>query len=99
MHEEILVHLLRIERKLDLLLTETIHIMATQKELAAAIDAANEKLKKIGTETTTLLGKIDDLQKQIASNPVSPELQAAVDALVAQAQVVDDLVPDAPVTP
>ena len=71
-------------------------IMATQAELAAQLTAATEKLKKIGSETTTLLTKVKDLTDIIAGGtiPVTPELQAAADALTAQAGVVDDLVPD-----
>jgi len=71
-------------------------IMATQQELTAQITAATEKLTKIGTETGTLLTKIEELKTALANaGNVSPELQAAVDALAAQAAVVDDLVPDA----
>jgi len=70
-------------------------IMATQQELAAQVTAANGKLTKIGAETGTLLAKIEELKQAIANAPtVTPELQAAVDALSAQAQIVDDLVPD-----
>lgn len=72
-------------------------IMASQAELAAQVTAATEKLTKIGVETSTLITKVSDLEAIIAAGgDVSPELQAAVDALVAQAKVVDDLVPDAP---
>ncbi len=75
-------------------------IMATQTELVAQLTAVNDQLKKIGTETAGLLAKIDELKAVIAAGTVSPELQAAVDALTAQAKVVDDLVADAPpVTP
>lgn len=71
--------------------------MATQAELVAQVKSINDKLVKIGTETSTLLTKITDLTTIITNGPVTPELQAAVDALTTQAQVVDDLVPDAPV--
>ena len=71
--------------------------MATQAELTAQVQAISATLTKIGTETSTLLTKIDELKAVIAAGPpVTPELQAAVDALAAQAKVVDDLVPDAP---
>ena len=70
--------------------------MATQAELTAQVAAVNTQLAKIGTETTSLLIKIDELTEIIANGPpVSPELEAAVTALTAQAKVVDDLVPDA----
>lgn len=69
-------------------------IMATQAELVEQVKAIGDKLTKIGGETSTLLTKVEEL-KALALN-ASPELQAAVEAVAAQAQVVDDLVPDAP---
>lgn len=73
-------------------------IMATQQESAAQVTALTAEVTKIGTETRSLLTKIDDLLAVIAtgSAQTSTELQAAIDALQAQVQVVDDLVPDAP---
>ena len=72
------------------------NIMATQEEVTAALVAAKAHVDKIGTETRTLLTRITELLAQIAANQstVTPELQAAVDDLQAQLQVVDDLVPD-----
>lgn len=69
--------------------------MATQAELTASLNLVNDKLTKIGTETATLLTMIEDLRVQVTNAPVSPELQAAFDRVAAQANVVDDLVPDA----
>jgi septal ring factor EnvC (AmiA/AmiB activator) len=69
-------------------------IMATQAELTTQVQAIGATLTKIGTETTALLAKIDELNAVIAAGTVTPELQAAVDAVAAQAHVVDDLVPD-----
>lgn len=85
--------LTRIERKVD-------QMAKTQSELAADVKAATEQLKKIGTETSATLQKVTDLQAIIdagggVGSTVSQELIDAVDALKAQAQVVDDLVPDA----
>lgn len=73
-------------------------IMATVAELTKQINDVTTELAKVQGETTTLLTKISDLQAVINSGnfPVPPELQTAVDALTAQAKVVDDLVPDAP---
>lgn len=72
------------------------HIMATQSELAQQIAAITAQVAKIGTETSATLQKVIDLQAIIdAGEAVSPELQAAVDALKVQAQKTDDLVPDA----
>ncbi len=70
--------------------------MATQQELTVQLTKINAQLVKIGTETSKLLQAITDLQAAVANAPVSPELQAAVDAVAAQAKVVDDMVPDAP---
>lgn len=73
-------------------------IMATQAELAQQLKDLGTELGKIGSETTTLLQKITDLEGQIGNTDVSPELQAAFDAVKQQAQVVDDMVPDTPPT-
>lgn len=85
-----------VSQRIGTLTEGVIKIMATQVELTAQIQAATDKLTKIGSETKSLLKKIDDLMAVIANGPVSPELQAAADALSAQADVVDALVPDAP---
>lgn len=84
--------------------------MAKQQELAQQLNEVNATLQtvgagveKIGTETTTLLAKIADLETQIGNlDDVSPELQSAFDAVKEQAnvvaskvQTVDALVPDA----
>lgn len=71
--------------------------MATQSELAAQLTTVTAQVTKIGGETRTLLTKIQELTDALANQPgVTPELQAAADALAAQVAVVDDLVPDAP---
>jgi chromosome segregation ATPase len=73
-------------------------IMATQQELAGQVKAIGDKLAKIGEETKTLLKTVDDLKTALdAAGAVTPELQAAVDAVATQAGVIDDLVPDQPV--
>ena len=87
----------RIERQLHTVLKLLGDIMATQAELTKQVNDLTAKVTKIGTETRTLLDKIDQLQAVIdAGAEVSPELQKAVDDLSAQAEVVDGLVPDAP---
>ena len=74
--------------------------MATQAELTAQVNTLTAKVEKIGTETRSLLTKIDELTEVInTGGEVTPELQGAVDALSAQADVVDQLVPDAPEEP
>lgn len=89
----------KVGHKLDQILTLIGGIMSTQAELAAALDAVNTKLIKIGTEVTTILTRIDELEAAVAANPVSPEVQAAMDRVTSQAQVLDDLNPDTPVPP
>lgn len=88
-------------RKIDRVLLLLEALVATQAELAGQVQTINAKLQKIGTETGTLLTKIDELKAQIVTaGNVTPELQAAVDALSQQAGIVDDLVEDAvPPTP
>lgn len=76
--------------------------MATQQDAAKQLQDINDKLTKVGGETQALLDKVQALQTAAANaDQVSPELQAAIDAVAAQAQKVDDLVPDAsaPATP
>ena len=71
-------------------------IMATQVELTSKLNQVTTQLQKIGNESAQTLQKVTELQAIIDAGPVvTPELQAAVDALAAQVQVVDDLVPDA----
>ena len=84
----------RILAALNAVFQQVENIMATQGELTAQVQAIGDKLTKIGSETSTLLTKIEEL-KVLAQN-ATPELQAAVEAVAQQAQVVDDLVPDQP---
>lgn len=82
--------------KHDLRLMEN-RIMATQAELTEQLNAMTEQAGKVAGETRTLLTRIEDLLAQLANaQVVNPELQAAADALKAQLDVVDELVPDAP---
>lgn len=69
--------------------------MATQKELTDQINALTGIVVKVGSETRTLLTKIEELLAQIGNEgEVSAELQTAVNDLQAQVDVVDALVPD-----
>lgn len=68
--------------------------MPTQDEAAQTLADVNQELQKIGTETQSLLDKITALEQAASNTDVQPALQAAIDAVVAQAKVVDDLVPD-----
>jgi len=81
---------------LDQILLNQEKIVATQAELAVQVTALTDQVGKIGAETRTLLTRVEELLAVIAAGgEVTPELQAAVDGLKAQVQVVDDLVPDA----
>lgn len=71
-------------------------IMTTQQELAQQLTETTAKIDKIGGETRSLLTKIQELTDAVnnAGN-VSPEVEAALQALKAQVDIVDSLVPDA----
>lgn len=69
--------------------------MANDAEQIAQLNAIKDQLVKVGGETSLLLLKIQELQDLLANQPVSDELKAAIAAVAAQAQVVDDAVPDA----
>jgi hypothetical protein len=76
----------------------------TPEEAVASLNATNETLVKIGTETDSLLQKIADLEAALAAaieagRTITPELEAAVAAVSTQANAVDALVPDAPPPP
>lgn len=80
--------------KINIKLTK---IMAKQSEMATEMVALTAQVKKIGEESTKTLAVVDELQKVIDGlDNVTPELQAAFDALKVQVTVVDDLIPDAP---
>jgi uncharacterized protein YoxC len=70
----------------------------TQAELVTEMKALQVQVTKIGTETSSLLKKITDLQALIdgGGNTLTPETQAAWEEVKAAAQSVDDEVPDAP---
>lgn len=80
-------------------------ITMNQQEAIDALTAVRAQQEKTANEIVALKGGVDtlnqtilDLEAQLANaGNVSPELEAAVNAVKAQAQVVDDLIPDAPV--
>lgn len=83
------------DQKLNLIISKLDQIMSTQAEIAAGLNAATDQLKKIATESSKTLQKVADLEAALNNQSnVTPELQAAFDALKTQVQVVDDLVPD-----
>lgn len=76
-------------------------ILMNQQEATAKLTEISAKLTKVGSETTTLLKNVEDLKKaladaQAAGGTITPELEAAINSVAAQATTVDELVPDAP---
>jgi chromosome segregation ATPase len=72
-------------------------IMESQHQLAQDLTALTTQVQKIGTETTATLQKVTDLQNALNNaGGTTPEVDAAMAALKAQVQLVDDLIPDAP---
>ena len=79
----------RIHERLD-------KIMATQTELAALLATIATQITKAKTE---VIAKIQALTDAVAAaGTVTPEVQAATEALAALAQQLDDIVPDVPPT-
>jgi ABC-type transporter Mla subunit MlaD len=69
----------------------------TMDELAAELAAVTAAVAKIGTETSATLQKVADLEAALAAGGMtSPEVDAALDALKAQVNLVDSLIPDSP---
>lgn len=83
--------------KLNELDNQLKEIMAKQSDLAQEMATITAQVAKIGEESKATLQKVADLEAALASQDnVTPELQAAFDALKSQVTVVDDLIPDAP---
>lgn len=73
-------------------------VMATKEEVVQQAQAVKAKLEKIGGETRALLDKITELQSTVdGAKNVPQEIVDAMSELSAQADVVDNLNPDAPV--
>lgn len=80
-----------------LLLRSMRHIMTSQAQLAQDLIQVKEAVAKVGTETSTLVQKVADLEAAISNGGnTTPEVDAALQALKDQVQVVDDLVADVP---
>lgn len=84
--------------------------MATQKELTDDLKLVVEQQKKTHAEIITLQGGVDELKTKIAElqaiidaggtgGTVTQELIDAVAEVKAQAQIVDDAIPDVPTPP
>lgn len=85
----------QIDTSLNTLHTKVDDMATSQSQAAADLRTVKTQLDKISTESGSLLQKISDLEAAAAAaGNVTPELQAAINALKTQAQVLDDLVPD-----
>jgi seryl-tRNA synthetase len=73
----------------------------TQAEAVTALTKTNETLVKVSNETDSLLREIDKLNQALAAaiaagNQITPELQAAIEAVDTRANSIDALVGDVP---
>ena len=74
--------------------------MATQAEHAAELKKVSEQLQKIGNESAATLEKVAALEEALANaGNTTPEVETALAELKAQAQIVDDMTPDAEPVP
>jgi uncharacterized protein YoxC len=73
----------------------------TEDEALAIVNKTNETLVKVSNETDSLLREIEALKKALAEaiakgNEITPELQAAIEAVDTRANSIDALVEDVP---
>jgi hypothetical protein len=73
----------------------------TQQEALDQMNKTNETLVKVSNETDALLNEIKQLQQELANaggpgGTITPELEAAVNAVGVRATSIDELVPDVP---
>jgi hypothetical protein len=71
----------------------------TQPEAVAKLTQTNEVLVKVSNETDALLREIENLKQQLANaggtgGTITPELEAAINAVDTRAHAIDELVPD-----
>ena len=80
-----------------LILWKLEQLMSTQAELAQSLADVSAQVAKIGDESKTTLARVAALEEAVAAaGGTTPEVDAALAALKAQVQLVDDLVADAP---
>lgn len=70
-------------------------LMSNTDQALADLAAIKSQLSKIGGETSTLLQKITDLENAANSADTPQSVLDAIAEVKAQAQIVDDQVPDA----
>lgn len=86
----------RVDKLLALLLDIDLRIAMKLEELALRLTTVSAQVAKIGVETAATLAAVASLKDALAAaGTTTPEVDAALAALEAQTQKVDDLVPDA----
>ena len=83
-------------RDLTQLNNSTKEVSMKLSELTPVLTALASELDKAKAE---IVGKIAELESALSDVDVPADAQAAIDALKAKAQSLDDIVPDAPVPP
>jgi hypothetical protein len=73
----------------------------TQAEALTQLTSTNETLVKVSNETDALLREIETLKTELANaggpgGTITPELEAAINAIDTRAHAIDNLVPDVP---
>lgn len=99
---EILIALLKINRKVDTIMSNQTEAAAALTGLQTQLDASTATLEKVVLEVTALQDKLAELQAAAgAAGAITPERQSAIDGavaagerLAAQVKVTDDLNPD-----
>lgn len=87
-HDDLKIILNSINQKLNIMGDNT-------NKALEDLSAIKTQLGKIGTETSTLLQKVTDLETAAANADTPQSVLDAIQEVKAQAQVVDDQVPDA----
>lgn len=70
--------------------------MATEQEILDDLTSIKDTLVKIGLESSATLDKVAELEALLAAGGSLEAIAAKVAEVKAQAQLVDELVPDAP---
>lgn len=78
------------------LLRKVNQLMATEQETLAKLQTLDDKLTKIGGESSAMITEIADLKAQIAGLPVPASVMEKIDSILGHAQAIDDQVPDPP---
>lgn len=69
--------------------------MSKEQQALDDLSAIQEKLQKIGNESAATLQKVKDLEAAAADSGASQAVLDKIAEVKAQAQIVDDLTPDA----